>query len=44
VRTSAAADVVTPLLEPARRVCYVSNTFAHAPDISVRLAGLGADD
>jgi putative redox protein len=38
VRTSAAADVVTPLLEPARRVCYVSNTFAHAPDISVRLA------
>jgi len=44
VRTSAAADVVTPLLEPARRVCYVSNTFAHAPDISVRLACPGTTD
>ncbi|HEY4626881.1 MAG TPA: OsmC family protein [Blastococcus sp.] len=44
VRTSAAADVVTPLLEPARRVCYVSNTFTHVPDISVHLAGVGTDD
>lgn len=38
VRTSAAAAVVTPLLEPAQRVCYVSNTFARTPEISVRLA------
>ena len=38
VRTSAAAEVVTPLLESARRVCYVSNTLAGRPDISVHLA------
>ena len=44
VRTSASADAVTSLLEPARRVCYVSNTFSQVPDISVRLAGVGADD
>jgi uncharacterized OsmC-like protein len=43
VRTSVPVDVVTPLLEPARRVCYVSNTFTHVPDISVRLVGLGTD-
>lgn len=43
VRTSLAADVVLPLLEPARRACYVSNTFTHLPDISVHLAGPGAD-
>lgn len=42
VRTSAAADVVSPLLEPARRACYVSNTLARTPDISVRLAGLSS--
>src|SRR5438309_9811182 len=42
VRTSAAADVVTPLLEPARRVCYVSNTLTNIPDISVRLAAPNA--
>jgi putative redox protein len=39
VRTSAAADVLTPLLEPARRACYVSNTLVRTPDISVHLAG-----
>jgi putative redox protein len=44
VRTSAAAAVVMPLLEPARRVCYVSNTLSHLPDISVRMAGPGSDD
>ena len=44
VRTSAAADVVLPLLEPARRVCYVSNTFSHVPDMSVHMAGPGTDD
>jgi putative redox protein len=37
VRTSLPADVVTPLMEPARRVCYVSNTFAEAPELVVRL-------
>jgi putative redox protein len=44
VRSSAAADVVKPLLEAARRVCYISNTFSHMPDISVRMAGPGTDD
>ena len=37
VQTSLPADVVTPLLEPARRVCYVSNTLARAPELVVRL-------
>ena len=37
VRTSLAADRVTPLLEPAKRVCYVSNTFLNAPEIAVEL-------
>lgn len=37
VRTSADRAVVEPLLEPARRVCYVSNTFARAPELTVRL-------
>jgi putative redox protein len=38
VRTSMAVDVVTPLLEAARRVCYVTNTLADPPDIAVSLA------
>jgi organic hydroperoxide reductase OsmC/OhrA len=38
VRTSLAADLVTPLLEPARRVCYVTNTVAGRPDVTVQLA------
>jgi putative redox protein len=38
VGTSAPAEQVTPLLEPAKRVCYVSNTFATVPEIDVRLA------
>lgn len=38
VRTSLAAHLVTPLLEPARRACYVSNTLADHPHIAVRLA------
>jgi hypothetical protein len=29
---------VTPLLEAARRVCYVTNTLADPPDIAVSLA------
>ena len=39
VRTSTPAEQVTPLLERAKRVCYVSNTFAHVPDVAVELAG-----
>jgi uncharacterized OsmC-like protein len=38
VHTNLPADVVTPLLEPARRFCYVSNTLAEEPDLTVRLA------
>jgi putative redox protein len=38
VGTSAPAEQVTSLLEPAKRVCYVSNTFATVPEIDVRLA------
>jgi len=38
VQTSLTADRVTPLLEPAKRVCYVSNTFLNAPEITVELA------
>jgi uncharacterized OsmC-like protein len=38
VTTSLSAERVTPLLEPARRVCYVSNTLMHTPPITVSLA------
>jgi putative redox protein len=38
VHTRQAADLVAPLLEPARRVCYFSNTLARAPDVAVQLA------
>ena len=38
VTTSLNVERLTPLLEPARRVCYVSNTFAHAPPVTVTLA------
>jgi putative redox protein len=38
VQTTLPADDVRPLLEPAKRVCYVSNTFLNAPDIAVELA------
>jgi putative redox protein len=37
VDTSLPAEQVAPLLEPAKRVCYVSNTFATAPEVVVRL-------
>ena len=37
VHSSAPAAVIAPLLEPAKRVCYVSNTFANAPAIAVEL-------
>jgi putative redox protein len=35
VRTSLPADVVEPLIEPAKQVCYVSNTLADPPGIEV---------
>lgn len=38
VTTSLSVEQVTPLLEPARRVCYVSNTLAHLPRLTVSLA------
>ncbi len=39
VRTSLPAEQVAPLLGPAKRVCYVSNTFANVPEVDVALAG-----
>ena len=38
VRSSLPADRLRPLLEPASRACYVSNTFAHGPQIEVEIA------
>jgi putative redox protein len=38
VATSAPAQVVSPLIEPALRVCYVSNTIASSPPIEVVIA------
>jgi uncharacterized OsmC-like protein len=38
VRSSLPAEQVEPLLEPAKRACYVSNTFAHVPEVKVALA------
>ena len=35
VQSSLAQDQLVALFEPARRACYVSNTFAHVPDITV---------
>jgi putative redox protein len=39
VASSAPAGVVGALLEPALRVCYVSNTIALSPPVEVALAG-----
>jgi putative redox protein len=39
VATSAPADVVAPLIHPALRVCYVSNTIATSPPIEVLIDG-----
>jgi putative redox protein len=39
VMTSAPAEAVSPLIEPALRVCYVSNTIASSPPIEVVIAG-----
>jgi organic hydroperoxide reductase OsmC/OhrA len=38
VTSSAPREQLGPLLEPARRVCYVSNTIAGHPPITVQLA------
>ena len=35
VRTSLPPDVVEPLIEPAKQVCYVSNTLQDPPGIEV---------
>lgn len=39
VSTSTPAAEVEPLLERAKQVCYVSNTFAHVPRVEVELSG-----
>ncbi len=38
VRSGAPREVVEPLLEPAKRVCYVSNTLRNVSDVEVSLA------
>jgi uncharacterized OsmC-like protein len=38
VATSASAEVVSPLIQPALRVCYVSNTIAASPPVEVVIA------
>lgn len=38
VESSLPEDRLTALLEPAMRACYVSNTFAHCPEVVVGLA------
>jgi putative redox protein len=38
VASSAPADVVSPLIQPALRACYVSNTIALSPPIEVVIA------
>jgi putative redox protein len=38
VATTTAPELLEPLLEPAMRVCYVSNTIAGSPPITVELA------
>lgn len=39
VATSTPAEVVGPLIQPALRVCYVSNTIATSPPIEVLIGG-----
>jgi hypothetical protein len=36
--------VIAPLVEPALRVCYVSNTIASSPPIEVAIGGVPAGD
>ncbi|MEU8246281.1 OsmC family protein [Nonomuraea sp. NPDC048916] len=42
VSTSLPIEELEPLLAPASRVCYVSNTLAHVPRIDVRQADVCA--
>ncbi|MFD2356562.1 OsmC family protein [Nonomuraea ferruginea] len=42
VNTSLPIEELEPLLAPASRVCYVSNTLAHVPKIDVRQADICA--
>lgn len=37
VKSSAGREVMEPLLEPARRVCYVSNTLRNVSEVEVSL-------
>ena len=38
VKSGAARDVMESLIEPAKRVCYVSNTLRNVSDVEVTLA------
>ena len=38
VESSLPDDELTALFAPAERACYVSNTFAHVPSVTVELA------
>ena len=38
VQSAAARDVIESLIEPAKRVCYVSNTLRRVSDVAVSLA------
>jgi putative redox protein len=38
VESGAAKDVIESLIEPAKRVCYVSNTLRNVSDVEVTLA------
>jgi putative redox protein len=38
VKSGAPRDVLEPLIEPAKRVCYVSNTLKNVADVAVTLA------
>ena len=38
VESSLPEAQLTALFEPAKRACYVSNTFAHVPPVTVELA------
>lgn len=38
VTSSAPEETLRPLLEPARRVCYVSNTLKDSPPLTIELA------
>ena len=38
VESDAPPDVVEPLVEPALRVCYVSNTLAASPPVEITVA------